>query len=101
MYATAATMCTDRPMSCNARAKLFAKELAARGKATQEPSPPQSLASSFEGVGDTTLRGELVDLKQHLAEFDSRFREPCVGEIMDTSLATQGALYTLRSNLRR
>jgi len=100
MNAATATIFTQRPMSTNERAKLFATELAARTK-SRETSPIQSLASSFDGVQSTTLRGDLVDLRDHLEGFEARLYEPCVGQIMDTSNATTGDLYVIRDDLRR
>ena len=100
MNAATATIFTQRPMSTHERAKLFAKELAARTK-SKEASPTQSLASSFDGIQSTTLRGDLVDLKEHLDGFEARLYEPCVGQIMDATNATNGNLYVLREELRR
>ena len=100
MNAATATIFTQRPMSNNERAKLFAKELAARTK-SKEASPTQSLASSFDGVQSTTLRDDLVDLKEHLEGFEARLYEPRVGQIMDATNATNGKLYVLREELRR
>lgn len=100
MNATAATIFAQRPVSSTERARVFAAELAARAKST-EPSPTPSLASSFEGVHDTTLRGDLVDLKNHLDGFEARLHEPRVGQFMDARNATSGDLYDLRAELRR
>ena len=100
MNAATATMFAQRPMSTNERAKLFAKELTARTK-SKEASPTQSLASSFDGIQSTTLRGDLVDLKEHLDGFEARLYEPRVGQIMDATNATTGNLYVLREELRR
>jgi len=100
MNTAAATIFAQRPMSTNERAKLFARELVARTK-SKEASPTQSLASSFDGIQSTTLRGDLVDLKEHLEGFEARLYEPRVGQIMDVSNATTGDLYVLREELRR
>jgi hypothetical protein len=97
MNATSATIFAQRPMSTNERAKLFARELAARTMST-EASPTQSLASSFDGIQSTTLRGDLVDLKEHLEGFEARLYELGVSQITD---ATTGDLYVLREELRR
>jgi len=99
MNTTTATIFAQRPMSTNERAKLFAKELAARTKST-EASPTQSLASSFDGIQSTTLRGDLVDLKERLEGFEARLYEPCIGQIMDATKATTGDLYVFRQELR-
>lgn len=101
MNATAATIFAQRPMSTNERAKLFAKELAARTK-SKEASPSQSLTSSFDGIQSTTLCGDLVDLKEHLEGFEARLRlyESCVDQIMDATNATTGNTYVLREELR-
>lgn len=99
MNAATAMMFAQRPMSTKERAKLFAKELTARTKST-EASPTQSLASSFDGIQSTTLRGDLVDLREHLEGFEARLYEPRVGQIMDATNATTGNLYVLREELR-
>ena len=99
MNAAVATLCTERPVSSTERARLFAKEVAARAKSA-EPSPPPSLAASFHGVTDTTLTGELVDLHAHLDGFEDRLREPLVRQIVDASAATSGDLYDLRRELQ-
>ena len=100
MNAATVTIFAERPMSTNERAKLFAKELAARTRST-ETSPAQSLASSCDGIQSTTLRGDLVDLKEHLEGFEARLYEPRVGQIMDATSATTGKVYVLREELRR
>ena len=99
MNATAATIFTQRPVSTNARAKLFSRELTARAKSI-ETSPTQSLSSSFDGDQSTTPRGDLVDLKYYLEGLEARLHEPRVGQIMDTGNATTGDLYDLRDELR-
>jgi hypothetical protein len=81
------------------RARLFAKGLKSGAVKSTESSPPTSPASSFEGVTNTTLTGELVDLKEHLDGFDARLREPRVGQIMDASNATSGHLYDMRRDI--
>lgn len=100
MNAMTATIFVKRPMSTNERAKLFARELAAR-TTSREASPTQSLESSFDGIQSTKLRGDLVDLREHLEVFETRLYEPRVGQIMDASNATVGDLYVLRDELRR
>ena len=90
---------SERPMSSMARARLFVQGLKSGAVTSTESSPPTSLASSFEGVTNTTLTGELIDLKKHLDGFDARLREPRVGEIMDASNATTGLLYDMRRDL--
>lgn len=88
-----------RPMSSAERARLFAQGLKSGVAKPVESSPPPSLASSFEGVSDTSITGELVDLKEYLDGFDARLREPLVGQIMDASNATSGHLYDMRHHL--
>lgn len=90
---------SERPVSSMERARLFAQGLKSGAVKSTESSPPASLASSFEGVTNTTLTGELVDLKEYLDGFDARRREPRVGEIMDASNATSGRLYDMRRDL--
>tara|TARA_X000000368_G_scaffold26794_1_gene20215 strand:+ start:1113 stop:1415 length:303 start_codon:yes stop_codon:yes gene_type:complete len=99
MNAASATIFAQRPMSTNERSKLFSRELAARTKQS-EPSPTQSLSSSFDGDQSTTPRGDLVDLKYYLEGLEARLHEPRVGQIMDTGNATTGDLYDLRDELR-
>lgn len=86
-------------MSSVERARLFADRLKHGFVKSTESSPPPSLASSFEGVSDTSITGELVDLKEYLDGFDARLREPRVGQIMDASKATSGRLYDMRRDL--
>lgn len=90
---------SERPMSSVERARLFADRLKHGVAKSTESSPPSSLASSFEGVSDTSITGELVDLKEYLDGFDARLREPRVGQIMDASNATSGRLYDMRRDL--
>lgn len=95
----ASVVFSERPMSSVERARLFAQALRHGAAKSAESSTPTSLASSFEGVSDTTLTGELVDLKEHLDGFDERLREPRVGEIMDATHALSGHLYDVRRDL--
>lgn len=89
---------SERPMSSMERARLFADRLKVGVAKSTESSPLPSLASSFEGVSDTSITGELVDLKGYLDGFDARLHEPRVGQIMDASNATSGYLYDMRRN---
>jgi hypothetical protein len=90
---------SERPMSSVERARLFADRLKFGVAKSTESSPLPSLASSFEGVSDTSITGELVDLKEYLDGFDARLREPRVGQIMNASNATSGHLYDVRRDL--
>tara|TARA_B110001452_G_scaffold266667_1_gene274154 strand:- start:4978 stop:5280 length:303 start_codon:yes stop_codon:yes gene_type:complete len=99
MNTTTAKIFSERPVSTNERAKLFANALAARSKSAR-PSPTQSPTSSFDGIKSTTLHGDLVNLKEHLDGFEARLHEPCVGQIMDTSMAAMGDLYHFHAELR-
>jgi len=95
----ASVVFSERPMSSVDRARLFAQGLKSEVVKSVESSPPPSLASSFEGVSDTSITGELVDLREYLDGFDARLREPRVGQIMDASNATSGRLYDMRQHL--
>lgn len=105
MIASSATIFAQRPVSSTERARAFASNLSATRFPPARESPPpslaSSLASSFDGVRDTDLHGDLVDLREHLRGFEGRLKEPLVGQILDATRATSGDLYVLRSQLRR
>ena len=48
----------------------------------------------------SVIDGELYALKRHLEAFETRLNEPRVGDLLRTSMATQGHLYDVRRELQ-